>query len=152
MADLIIREAEEKDIDGIASLEEMCFTTPWTRSSLEEDLAAQISTYIVAETEGQIVGYVGIWKVTDEGHINNVAVSPMYRRRRIATGLIEAMLKATEAAGVKSHTLEVRAGNEPARRLYAGLGFQEAGLRKGYYQDNGEDAIIMWRYIQQDIG
>lgn len=146
MADLIIRNLKIEDIDEIAELEQICFAVPWSRESLISDaIENERSLYIVAEVEGRVVGYVGIWTILDEGHINNVAVSPEYRRMHIGSALIANMLKLTIDAGITSHTLEVRAGNEPAKKLYANYGFKEAGVRKGYYEDNGEDAIIMWR-------
>lgn len=147
MTELMIRKGSAADIDAIAALEQECFASPWSRESLYHDLAEnQLSTYFVAELQGQIVGYVGIWMIMDEGHINNVAVSPSYRRQHIGSALIAAMLRSTEEAGIKSHTLEVRAGNRAAKGLYENYGFKEAGVRKGYYEDNGEDGIIMWRY------
>lgn len=147
MRELTIRKGSAEDIDAIAVLEQECFASPWSRESLYHDLAEnQLSTYFVAELQGQIVGYVGIWAIMDEGHINNVAVSPSYRRQHIGSALIEAMLRSTERASIKSHTLEVRAGNRAAKGLYENYGFKEAGVRKGYYEDNGEDGIIMWRY------
>ena len=147
MTELMIRKGSAADIDAIAALEQECFASPWSRESLYHDLAEnQLSTYFVAELQGQIVGYVGIWVIMDEGHVNNVAVSPSYRRQHIGSALIAAMLRSTEEAGIKSHTLEVRAGNRAAKGLYENYGFKEAGVRKGYYEDNGEDGIIMWRY------
>lgn len=147
MRELTIRKGSAEDIDAIAALEQECFASPWSRESLYHDLAEnQLSTYFVAELQEQIVGYVGIWAIMDEGHINNVAVSPSYRRQHIGSALIAAMLRSTEEAGIKSHTLEVRAGNRAAKGLYENYGFKEAGVRKGYYEDNGEDGIIMWRY------
>lgn len=147
MRELTIRKGSAEDIDAIAALEQECFASPWSRESLYHDLAEnQLSTYFVAELQGQIVGYVGIWAIMDEGHINNVAVSPSYRRQHIGSALIAAMLRSTEEAGIKSHTLEVRAGNRAAKGLYENYGFKKAGVRKGYYEDNGEDGIIMWRY------
>lgn len=147
MTEFIIREGRAEDIDAIAALEQECFASPWSRESLYHDLAEnRLSTYFVAECQGQILGYVGIWTIMDEGHINNVAVSPQYRRRHVGSALIAAMLRSTTDAGIKSHTLEVRAGNRAARGLYENYGFKEAGLRKGYYEDDGEDAVIMWRY------
>ena len=146
MADLVIRRGEEKDILAIEELEKQCFATPWSYESLKYDIVENNrALYLVAEIEGEIVGYVGIWKIVDEGHITNVAVSPAYRRKHIASALLETLFRVTERAGVVQHTLEVRAGNEGAIKLYEGFGFKEAGLRKGYYEDNGEDAIIMWR-------
>ena len=146
MADLIIRRGEQKDILAIEELEKQCFATPWSYESLKYDIVENNrALYLVAEIEGEIVGYVGIWKIVDEGHITNVAVSPAHRRKHIASALLETLFRVTERAGVVQHTLEVRAGNEGAIKLYEGFGFKEAGLRKGYYEDNGEDAIIMWR-------
>ena len=146
MAQLIIRQAEAKDILAIEGLEQVCFSDPWSYESLEHDiLNNKLSFYIVAEVEGVVCGYVGIWNIVDEGHITNVAVSPDYRRKHIASNMLDVLIASCEEAGVERFTLEVRAGNEPAKALYAGKGFKEISVRKGYYQDNGEDAIIMWR-------
>ena len=146
MSQLIIRQAEERDIAAIEALEQVCFTDPWSYESLEQDiLRNKLAFYIVAEVEGVVCGYVGIWNIVDEGHITNVAVSPDYRRKHIASNMLDVLIASCEEAGVERFTLEVRAGNEPAKALYTGKGFREIGLRKGYYQDNGEDAIIMWR-------
>ena len=146
MSQLIIRQAEEKDIRQIEELEKVCFADPWSYDSLEQDiLRNKLAFYIVAEVDGNVCGYVGIWNIVDEGHITNVAVSPDYRRKHIASNMLDVLIDACEEAGVERFTLEVRAGNEPAKALYAGKGFKEMGLRKGYYQDNGEDAIIMWK-------
>ena len=171
MADLIIRRAEEKDVLAIEHIEKQCFAVPWSYESLHKDIVENgMAFYIVAEiasedggeaaeqsegtagqvcgdTEiaGQICGYVGIWKIFDEGHITNVAVAPEYRRKHIARAMLEALMEVTAEAGIERYTLEVRAGNEPAIRLYEGLGFKSEGIRPGYYEDNGEDAIIMWR-------
>ena len=148
-----IRRAEEKDIHEIAIVEEMCFDVPWSEQSLREDIMNDKSFYLVAENEEDdgdgnifkvIVGYVGIWQILDEGHINNVAVLPTYRRKHIAENLLNTMMELTMYSGVKSWTLEVRAGNEPAKALYGKLGFRPLGIRKEYYEDNHEDAIIMW--------
>ena len=146
MAQLIIRQAEAKDILAIEGLEQVCFSDPWSYESLEHDiLNNKLSFYIVAEVEGVVCGYVGIWNIVDEGHITNVAVSPDYRRKHIASNMLDVLIASCQEAGVERFTLEVRAGNEPAKALYAGKGFKEISVRKGYYQDNGEDAIIMWR-------
>ena len=105
----------------------------------------KLAFYIVAEIAGQICGYVGIWKIFEEGHITNVAVAPEFRRKHIGRAMLETLISVTAEAGIEKYTLEVRAGNEPAIRLYEGLGFKSAGIRPGYYEDNGEDAVIMWR-------
>ena len=150
MQDLLIREATEHDIDAITELDNICFHgAPWSRESYEEELTKNnLAVYLVAETEEKIVGFVGIWLIFDEGHITNVAVHPDYRRRHIADNLLTVLLNLIEEEGITAETLEVRAGNEPAKALYRKFGFAEAGLRKGYYPDNHEDAIIMWRSME----
>jgi ribosomal-protein-alanine N-acetyltransferase len=146
MAELVIRKAEIGDVKGLAKIEEACFSTPWSEESLRHDIAEnKLATYIVADLEGELIGYIGVWSIVDEGHINNVAVLPRYRKMHVATILMNTMINATEAAGLKSHTLEVRASNTAAQGLYEKFGFKESCRRRGYYEDNGEDAIIMWR-------
>lgn len=146
MADLIIRKAEEKDVLAIEQIEKQCFAVPWSYDSLYKDIVEnKLAFYIVAEIAGQICGYVGIWKIFDEGHITNVAVAPEFRRKHIGRAMLETLISVTAEAGIEKCTLEVRAGNEPAIRLYEGLGFKPVGKRPGYYEDNGEDAVIMWR-------
>lgn len=147
MKELVIRKGRVEDLDGIAALEQVCFPSPWSRESLCRDMTEnQMAEYFVAELDNEVVGYLGIWLVSEEGYINNVAVSPFHRRQHVGSALIETMLEVTQEEGVRAHTLEVRASNEAAKGLYKKFGFNEAALRKGYYEDNGEDAIIMWRY------
>lgn len=146
MADLIVRRAEAKDVDRIAELEIQCFTTPWSRESVYQDVVEnKRALYLVAEIEGIVIGYAGIWSIVDEGHITNVAVAPEFRQHHIGSAIIAVLLEVTEEAGIERHTLEVRRSNEPAIKLYEKYGFKVAGERKGYYEDTGEDALIMWR-------
>ncbi|MBS6207783.1 MAG: ribosomal protein S18-alanine N-acetyltransferase [Firmicutes bacterium] len=146
LAELIVRRAEARDAEAIAELEKVCFSQPWSYESIYHDVAEnKLSFYLAAETEGKVIGYAGIWNIAGEGHITNVAVSPEYRRKGVGDALMEVMLKVTEESGVLSHTLEVRKSNAGALRLYEKHGFKIAGERKGYYEDNGEDALIMWR-------
>ena len=141
------RFAEEKDLPAMAEIERRCFHTPWSEESLREDLTGNpLSVYMVLEAEsGDVAGYMSLWRILDEGHINNVAVLPEYRRRGGASEMLKFMLKYSQRSGISSHTLEVRVSNEGAIGLYGKFGFKEAGVRKGYYEDNGEDALIMWR-------
>lgn len=144
--DLIVRQAEERDIKPMAEMDILCFSAPWSEASFEKEIKENhLAFYIVAEIGGVMVGYAGLWCIVDEGHITNVAVHPDYRRRGIGEALVSVLLKHTTGNGILSHTLEVRASNEPAIALYRKFGFEPAGLRKNYYEDNGEDAIIMWR-------
>ncbi|MCI5687055.1 MAG: ribosomal protein S18-alanine N-acetyltransferase [Emergencia sp.] len=143
---MILRKGVPGDVDQMEILEQQCFSVPWSKDSLLYELAENpLALYVVAEVEGRVAGYVGVWTIVDEGHITNVAVSPDFRGRHIGMALIDTMIDVTEKQGVKSYTLEVRASNAPAIGLYKKFGFVSEGLRKGYYEDNGEDAIIMWR-------
>ena len=127
------RFAEEKDLPAMAEIERRCFHTPWSEESLRDDLTGNpLSVYMVLEAEsGDVAGYMSLWRILDEGHINNVAVLPEYRRRGGASEMLEFMLKYSEKNGISSHTLEVRVSNEGARGLYRKFGFKEAGVRKG---------------------
>ncbi len=146
MDKLVVRSAKADDIDAIAAMEQACFSNPWSRESIAHDLTEnEMAQYLVVEIDGAMVAYGGMWIIVDEGHITNVAVLPGYRNRKIATLLMSVMLTAGEREGLRRFTLEVRSSNEAAKALYRKLNFKEEGLRKGYYQDTGEDAIIMWR-------
>ena len=146
MKELTIRRADKRDIDAIADLEKICFSTPWSRKSIAHELTEnRVAIYIVAEIDGRVVGYGGMWHIIDEAHITNVAVMPEFRRKRVASAIITIMIEVSVRKGIHRFTLEVRSSNEAARTLYSSFGFKEAGLRKGYYEDNGEDAVIMWR-------
>lgn len=147
MADMVIRQAAVTDVDDIYEIEVMCFPDPWSKEDMIYELEGNPRAfYIVAELGEHVVGYAGLWWIGDEGHITNVAVMPGFRNRRIAQGIMEVMIDFTVKEGVSHHTLEVRKSNEPAIRLYEKLGFKVEGVRKGYYQNNKEDALIMWRH------
>ena len=143
-----IRKAGAQDVDALAKLDARCFAAPWSRQSFEEDVVKNpLAFYLVAETEdGEIAGYAGVWLIVDEGHITNVAVSPEHRRCGIAKAVLTRLFETCEEDhGIRAFTLEVRPSNDPALALYRSFGFREAGRRKGYYEDNGEDALILWR-------
>lgn len=145
-----IRKAVQEDVKTLAALDARCFASPWSEKSFEDDVVKNpLAFYLVAETdEGEIAGYVGVWLIVDEGHITNVAVSPDYRRQGIAKAVLAKMFETCERDwGIRAFTLEVRPSNDPALALYRSFGFLEMGRRKGYYEDNGEDALIMWRGI-----
>lgn len=144
--EILIREADISDAADIADVEVQCFPKPWSEDVIRHDLSENgKARYYVAVDSGHVVGYMSVWALDYEGFINNVAVMPTYRRRHIASMLVETMLEATEAEGIVSHTLEVRKSNKAARRLYEHFDFKETAVRSHYYSDNGEDAIIMWR-------
>lgn len=151
MADVLIRQANIDDVDAIFEIEHLCFPDPWSKDSLRYELGENPRAfYIVAELDGQVVGYAGLWWIEDEGHITNVAVRPGYRSRKIASGIIDVMIDFTTKKGIRHHTLEVRCSNDPAIGLYEKYGFAVEGVRKGYYLNNGEDALIMWRHEPED--
>lgn len=146
MSKLIIRNAEERDIKSMAELDIICFTEPWSEEAFKSEIMENDRAfYIVAENNGKIVGYAGLWAILDEGHITNVAVAPEFRRKGIGRSIINTLLEVNEKNGLNSFTLEVRESNFPAQALYEEFKFKPAGVRKGYYLDNGENAIIMWR-------
>lgn len=146
MKDLTIRQAGKRDIDAITDLEKICFSTPWSRDSIKHELTRNdMAFYVVAEIDGRVIGYGGMWHIIDEAHITNVAVMPEYRKKHIASAILAVMIEASSRRGIRRFTLEVRSSNEAAKTLYRNFGFKEEGLRKGYYEDNGEDAVIMWR-------
>ena len=143
---LVVRQAEERDIKPMAEMDVLCFSAPWSEESFDKEIREnRLAFYIVAEIDGRMVGYAGLWCIVDEGHITNVAVHPDFRRKGIGEALVSVLLEHTIKNGITSHTLEARVSNDAAISLYKKFGFQPAGLRKNYYEDNGEDAIIMWR-------
>ncbi len=148
MSELIIRKACEHDVLKIEEIEKQCFSVPWSFDSLHYDVTEnKLALYVVAEIDNNVCGYAGIWKVVDEGHITNVAVSPLFRRRHIASAMLSVIIDITAGEDISRYTLEVRRSNEAAIKLYETLGFVAEGVRKGYYDDNGEDAIIMWKNL-----
>lgn len=144
MADEIaVREMRLEDIDGIMEIEHGSFATPWTKQDLIGELSNTAARYFVALEGEKVVAYAGTWLIIDEGHITNVAVHPDWRGRGCGTRVLYALIQAAIDVGVQYMTLEVRVSNEPALALYKNFGFKKAGLRKKYYEDNGEDAHIM---------
>ena len=146
MSELIVRRATKEDIDALAALELLCFSSPWSRDAFVQDITRNpLARYYIAEKNGIPVAYGGLWIIFPEGHITNIAVHPDYRKMSIGSVLLKELLEKSEAEGVSSHTLEVRTSNRAALRLYENFGFSVAGIRKNYYEDTKEDAFIMWR-------
>lgn len=143
---LIIRQANVDDVNVMAELDKICFSSPWSESAFSREIQRNpLALYFVGTVEEQVIGYAGLWCIEDEGHITNVAVHPDYRQRGIGELLVSALINHTAEKGIRSHTLEVRVSNYAAIQLYQKMGFEEAGRRKKYYEDTGEDAMIMWR-------
>ena len=131
-------------LDEVAELERICFSTPWSRNMLAEELDNACSAFLVAEDDaGRVVGYAGLQVILDEGYITNVAVRPECRRNGIAGKLLQVFLDFGQANHLAFLTLEVRASNYDAIALYGSRGFRSVGRRKNYYEHPKEDAIIM---------
>ena len=136
-----------RDLNSIEEIERSSYPTPWSRSMFAGELAKPSSICIGAidSEREELVGYLIISRYVDAWHVMNVAVAEPYRRRRVATGLMERLFEVTSRDGRRGYTLEVRVSNDAAIRLYERLGFKSRGIRRGYYTDNREDALIMWR-------
>ena len=118
--------------------------SPWARASFEQEIGHGPSEFIVAKVAGEVVGYAGAWIVADECHVTTVAVAPTHRRQGLGHRLMVELLERCRERGAACATLEVRAGNEAAIKMYEAMGFVSAGVRKAYYPNNREDAVIMW--------
>ncbi len=138
---------DENDIDGVLEVSNLSFSSPWSKSSYEQELSNSLAKYFVAKIDDKVIGFIGTWIIVDESHITNVAVHPDYRKLGIGSMLIEAMIDYCEEKKCVAYTLEVRSSNEPAISLYKKHGFKIDGIRKEYYQDNKEDALLMWRRV-----
>ncbi|MGE5508808.1 MAG: ribosomal protein S18-alanine N-acetyltransferase [Chitinophagales bacterium] len=145
---VLIEPMQVGDLEDVLRIEEASFPTPWSRFAfLSELLENERAVYLVAREDGRVVGYVGMWRILNEGHITNLAVHPDQRRRGIGRRLLQALVNISRTRGIDRLTLEVRVSNTPAQTLYESFGFRSAGVRPGYYQDNDEDALIMWHDI-----
>ena len=138
-------------LDEVAELERICFSTPWSRNMLAEELENACSAFLVAEDDtGKVAGYAGLQVILDEGYITNVAVRPECRRNGIAGKLLQVFLDFGQANHLAFLTLEVRASNYDAIALYGSRGFRSVGRRKNYYEHPKEDAIIMTKEFDTD--
>lgn len=140
---MTIERMEERHIEDIAAIEKACFRHPWSADGLREELGRGL--FLAAVEDGVTVGYVGCQTVLDEGYITNIAVLPAFRRRGIAERLLGALLERAE--GLSFVTLEVRESNRPAAVLYEKMGFLRVGVRKKFYTEPTEDAVLMTRYF-----
>jgi ribosomal-protein-alanine N-acetyltransferase len=142
---VVIRQMTYADLDQVMIVEHSAFEVPWSRHAFEGELANNhFAFYFVAVYGGRIIGYCGSWVIIDEAHITNLAVLADFRGRKIGETLLRHVLNFAQSRGCWSVTLEVRAGNDIAKSLYRKLGFRIGGIRKNYYTNNGEDALVMW--------
>ena len=141
-----IVKMQEQHIKDILTVEKECFLHPWSEAMFKEEISGKFAHYRVAEIDGKAVAYMGMWALSGEGHITNVAVGKNYRRQGIAKALIEHFINIAKDENLEFMTLEVRASNEPAIALYKSFGFSEVGVRKKYYE-NTEDALLLTKFF-----
>ena len=140
------------DLNAIEQIERRSYPTPWSRSLFAGELAKPTSLCLGAFEDDQLAGYLIISRYVDAWHVMNIAVAPQFRRRGIATALLQKLFEQTEDGSRRGYTLEVRLSNEGAIKLYERLAFTARGTRRGYYTDNREDALIMWREAESQDG
>ena len=141
---MILRRMTEADLDRVAEMEKAVFSMPWSRESFQESLGQSYSHFFIAEAD-TLLGYCGIHNLGGDGEITNVAVDEEARGNGIATKMLIYAMEEMTKEGVEAFTLEVRVSNAPAIRLYEKLGFENKGIRKNFYENPVEDAMIMWK-------
>ena len=140
---MMIYKMTQTHVGQIAELEKICFNDPWSENSIASELDNRLSLWLVAVVEDQVVGYVGSQTVLGETDMMNIAIHPDFRKQGIATSLVNALCEKLVENNSRGLMLEVRASNEPAKALYEKLGFESVGLRKNYYRNPKEDALIL---------
>lgn len=144
---------QKQHISGVLAIEDVSFPTPWSQQSFEYEVEDNtFARYLVAVQDGQVLGYGGMWIILDESHVTNIAIHPAYRQQGLGRQLLCNLVAWASQLGCRQMTLEVRISNAVARRLYEGCGFIQRGIRKGYYTDNHEDALIMWNDQLASVG
>ncbi|CAN5172234.1 ribosomal protein S18-alanine N-acetyltransferase [soil metagenome] len=150
---LVIEDMKLDDVAGVQDVERASFPVPWPANAFRHELTQNRSArYIVARESERVVGYAGLWLMVDEAHITTFAVHPDARRRRVAERMLQRLFAIAGGMSAQWLTLEVRASNLAAQRLYEKYGFRRAGVRRRYYSDNNEDALIMWTERLGDKG
>lgn len=148
----IVRPAHIDDLKAILEIERVSFATPWSLEAFKVELKDnEYARYLCLELDGQVIGYMGLWFILDEGHITNIAISPNHQGQHWGEFLMRSVMEKMVEQGMERMTLEVRVSNSPAQSLYQRLGFAIAGVRKGYYADTGEDAMIMWAELGMEV-
>ena len=152
MAEPFIRPIREADVAQIHEIETLCFAMPWSAESILHDVKENVVArwLVLDDGEGRILAYAGMWFVLDEAHVCNVAVHPDFRRRGYGKRIFEALCSLAQENSMSMMTLEVRRSNLAAQNLYHQCGFLDVGYRKCYYEDNREDALIMFREFHDE--
>ena len=133
-------------LEGVMHIEKLSFPHPWSEKALIKEIESnQLARYMVITQGDKVIAFGGMWLIMDEAHITNIAVHPQHRGQGIGNLLMDALIRVAQREGIFQLTLEVRATNDPAIKLYQKYGFEVVGRRKGYYEDDGEDALVMWK-------
>ncbi|MEW8970671.1 ribosomal protein S18-alanine N-acetyltransferase [Mesobacillus jeotgali] len=142
---ITFRHMTVDDLDEVMEVEVNSFTIPWSREAFFNELTKnQFAQYLIVEVDQKVVGYCGVWIIIDEAHITNIALLPEYRGMRLGEALMAKVMELAREMGAVRMTLEVRVSNVRAQNLYRKFGFEEGAIRKQYYTDNMEDALVMW--------
>jgi len=145
--DVVLTPMRRRHLRNVLRIEHQVYPRPWSLGLYMSELAlTSTRAYVVARVGTSVVGYAGVMLVGDDGHITTIAVQPDWHRRQIATRMLACLVRTSVAKGVLQLTLEVRMSNLGAQAMYSGFGFAPAGVRKRYYIDNGEDAMVMWAH------
>ncbi|TCT18951.1 [SSU ribosomal protein S18P]-alanine acetyltransferase [Melghiribacillus thermohalophilus] len=145
MSEPVIRSMTIHDLDEVMNIEHTCFSSPWDRSAFVNELVENpYAFYYVIENQDRIFGYCGLWIVLDQAQITNIAILPEFRGYKFGETLFSFALQKAREKEAKSLSLEVRISNAVAQRMYRKFGMKPVGIRKNYYQDNQEDAMVMW--------
>ena len=139
-----VRRMRQEDVAAVMLIERECFTIPWRESAYITEISNRSAYYIVACDGDKIVGYGGMWVIMDEAHITTLGVAKTYRGHKVGEQVLFALIEEAMRHNVRRATLEVRESNVVAQNLYRKYGFQPAAIRRGYYTDNYENAIVMW--------
>ncbi|KMM36294.1 ribosomal protein S18-alanine N-acetyltransferase [Guptibacillus hwajinpoensis] len=139
------RSMTVEDIEAVMRIEKATFPTPWSRTAFYNEVVINhFATYLLLEVGEEIAGYCGVWVIIDEAHITNIALHPDYRGMKLGEALLKRAIDFAKSRGALKMTLEVRVSNTIAQNLYRKYGFEEGSIRKNYYTDNQEDALVMW--------
>ena len=139
----MVHEMRQSDVSGVAEIEQLCFSDPWSLNTVKEGLESSLDTWLVLEEEGNILGYCVFRVIAGEGELLRIAVLPAYRGRGLSKKLMDRLVESSIKNGVKSLSLEVRESNDRAKNLYKTYGFTEEGVRKHYYLNPCENAVLM---------
>ena len=144
MENLTLKKVDKEDVNGLYEVSSLSLKETWSLGSIEQELSNKFARYIVCKDGDKVIGFIGAWLIASEGQITNLAVHPDYRKKGIGKKLMKSLISSLKEEDCNAITLEVRESNTVAKNLYKSLGFLSEGIRKNFYEDNKEDANIMW--------